>query len=474
MEPRSKRIRGDRPPDRNARRRALHAPNLRDRESRCFAIYELSGEFVRFVDEEVLPLVDLPGYKRTEKQIILRHATHNLILTGLAGRVVADGRNCRDKGVRLRVGVWDALVKAGFAELHRGSELSGKTTRYAATKKLLILRHQWELQMLEGIELFRNSELSSPTHRALVYLHTGKVDLFTGDPLPDEEKRKPVSFLDHLAKVAQPGPDGKADPRAIQNGLDYFKAKEDTIESINANNLTHGWAATCTHPDGTTTTFQPNVCLRQIHVGGFFQAARLYSFGELSGQNLPKEVRRTMLIDGEKVAELDYSGMHPRMLYHRERCNPSGDIYQPELVLPGCATAPGVRGLIKQATNICLNCRSRRAAHSSINKKLLDHGDLGRMMLQEAGGVIGLVKRLEEAHATIFMHFFTGVGMELMTEDGKIMMAVMRAFRDAGKPALPIHDSVVCRVSDARFARATMVETYRQGQRYTPEIHRKF
>lgn len=470
------RERGIRRKDRHELEAALHRDknSLRDRKSRRYENYELSEEFVRFVDEEVLPQVNLPGYKQAEKQTILRHATHNLILTGLTGRVVADTRRKTEPGVLLRVGVWDALVAAGFAESCLGSEASGTTTRYSASGKLLTLRHCWKLRMLEDIELARNTVRASPTDRALVYLHTGKVDLDTGELLPEEERKKPMSFIDHIAYKAPRGPDGKADPRAIQNGLDFFREKEDTIESINRQNLMHGWAATCSHEDGTTTTFQPNVCLRQIHVGDFFEAARLYSFGELSGQNLSKAVRRTMLIDGEKAAEFDYSGMHPRMLYHWKRCNPEGDIYQPELVLPGCHTAPGVRGVLKRATNICLNSRSRSAAQSSISKLLLEQGDLRRLIIEEVGDVAGLVDRLMEAHATITEYFFTGIGMELMTEDGKIMLAIMRAFRDAGKPALPIHDSVVCRASDARFARATMVEVYRLGCGYKPVISQVF
>lgn len=452
----------------------MNNPYLRDRESRRYANYELTEEFVRFVDGEVLPHVQLPGYKAAEKQTVLRHATHNLILTGLMGRVVADSRSTHDPGVRLRVGVWDALVDAGFAELCRGSEEAGKTTRYAATSRLLCLRRWWQLRMLEDIELARNTVLASPTDRALVYLHTGKVDVATGEPLAEEERRKPMSFIRHLTYKAERGPDGKADPQAIRNGLEYFRAKEDTIESINRSNLMHGWAATCTHEDGTTTTFQPSVCLRQIHVGDFFEAARLYTHGELSGQNLSKAVRRTMLIDGEKAAEFDYSGMHPRMLYHRERCNPEGDIYQPEVVLPVCHAAPGVRGLIKRATNICLNSRGRGTAQSSISKVMLEQGDLRRVVMEEVGDVAGLVDRLMEAHATITKYFFTGVGMELMTADGNIMLAIMRAFRDAGKPALPIHDSVVCRARDARFARATMVDVYQLATMYKPVINRVF
>lgn len=449
-------------------------PQLRDRASRRFASYELSEEFVEFVDTEILPQVTLSGYKQAEKQTLLRHATHNLIVTGLAGRVVADGRDCREPGVRLRAGVWDVLLAADFAEQCRGSEVSGKVTRYGATSKLLALRRWWQLRMLEDIDLARNSELAAPTDRALVYLHSGKLDMVTGEPLPEEEQRQPIRFIDQMTRTAQLGPDGNADPRAIQNGLDFFRSREDTIESINQNNLEHGWAATCTHEDGTTTTFQPNVSLRQIHVGDFFEAARLYSFGALSGQNLSKSVRRTMRIDGEPAAEFDFSGMHPRMLYSRVRARPASDPYAPDQVLPRCHAEPGIRAFVKRATNICLNCGGRAKAHSSISNLLRRDIQLCGMVEAELPDVCDVVDRILEVHAPIREYFFTRVGMELMTSDGKVMLAIMRAFRDARKPALPIHDAIICRVSDADFALETMTSMYLLLLAHQPVIKREF
>jgi len=473
--------RGNRSASRHARRAEMHQPNLRDRPSRRYGTYELTEEFIQFVDSEVLPHVELPGrYKQAEKQTMLRHAAHNLILAGLPGRVVADGRTSNEE--RQRKGVWDALKAAGFAKLHLGSEASGKVTRYAATGNLLALRHHWKLRMLEDTELARNSELSAPTSRALVYLHTGKVDAFTGEPLQEEERRQPLAFREHIAAVAQRGPDGRADPRAIGHGMDYFRAKEDTIESINRSNLEHGWAATCVHEDGTSTTFQPNVCLRQIHVGSFFGAARLYSFGELSGQNLSKDVRRTIRIDGEPVAEFDFSGMHPRMLYRRAGHQVEGDPYKPEAVLPGVAPTAQldgpdvpVRKFLKRCLNACLNARGGRSAvHSSISNKLRRLPNTRRLLEREVAGVAGLVDRLLEVHAPIARYFFTGIGMELITQDGVVMLAIMRAHRDAGKPALPIHDSVVCRASDAEFTRETMADVYLRLLAHQPVINRVF
>jgi len=54
------------------------------------------------------------------------------------------------------------------------------------------------------------------------------------------------------------------------------------------------------------------------------------------------------------------------------------------------------------------------------------------------------------------------------------MMAVLCEHRDAGKPALPIHDSVVCKAADAEWTRGIMEEVYLRMLRHWPVIKRVF
>jgi hypothetical protein len=64
--------------------------------------------------------------------------------------------------------------------------------------------------------------------------------------------------------------------------------------------------------------------------------------------------------------------------------------------------------------------------------------------------------------------------MELMTMDGKIMLGILTTFARAGKPALGLHDAVVCRRSDAAFARRVMIATYRRHLRFAPVVRRVY
>lgn len=469
------------------RRRGNANYKLRDLPSRVYEEHRLPGEFREFFHKRVLPMLTLTGYKQQEQIKLARHCVHNLIAVGPAA-CVADARNNALPGVRLRSRVWDAILAAGLATVCYGSQESGKLTRYRATVKLLSLRRQWELRVLVSLKLARNTELSEPTPLGLVYLHRGKLDLLTGEPLPDAEQRKPLSIREHVTKRAQHGPDGIADPQAIANGLAYFRDVEDRIERINSVNLDHAWKVfKCDPETGKRFSYGVNTSLRQIHAGDFFRAVRLYSWGPMSGQSLSKEERQTILIDGEPSAELDFSCMVVRMLYHRKALDPAGDLYRPELIVPryyalrnvSDAKKAIVRDFIKRATNICWNVSKRSSASSSIGKLLAEHEEsdfLWKVVRQVEGcGSGDIVDRIIAAHLQLKDDFFTGVGMEMMTLDGQIMLSILTEFVvKAGKPALGIHDALVCKASDAAFAKRTMASVYRRYLLSTPKISRVY
>lgn len=404
----------------------------------------------------------------TSRETIATHVVHNLILAGLVRKVVADTRRKTEPGVNLRNEVWDSVVSAKLAKVCLGSESSGKETRYQATSKLLNLRKQWELQQLVDTSLDRNTTRTTPTRLALVVLHSGKIDLSTGKPLVKDEQKELISFPDHIRKHAQRNEDNQADPRAVQNGLQYFREIEDLIDTINRSNLQFTWMA---EVNGRAIPVNPMI--RQVHVGRFFNAARLYGWGELSGQSLPKKIRRTILLDGEGVAELDYSGLHTRMLYHLSKIRPEGDVYKPERVFPVFYDFGNVneqkrailRNFVKRATNVCWNTTKRVTANGAVRKLMYDDEDSRTIRkvvynIEDMKGPQDVVARIIKAHPLLRNDFFSGVGSHLMTLDGKIMLKILSEFAQAKKPVLGIHDSVVCRLSDVGFAQQTMIESY--------------
>lgn len=62
-----------------------------------------------------------------------------------------------------------------------------------------------------------------------------------------------------------------------------------------------------------------------------------------------------------------------------------------------------------------------------------------------------------------------------MTTDGRIMLGILREFvTKAGKPALGIHDSLVCKAIDADLALKMMRSVYFRFMLFKPVIKRVY
>jgi hypothetical protein len=478
---RPKRKRRIRRPKRKERKN-LH---FRDMDSTRFSIGSdiLPEEFCEFVNDEIWPHLMIGEHKTQKRRQLTIRCVHALISTGLVNRVVADDRDWHVTGAKARCKVWDALIAAGFARMSLGSEESGKVTRYAATATLLRLRKVWELRLLVDLNLKRNTKCKKPTKHALVVLHKGKIDLSTGQPLEDVDVKRPLPLRGEIADTWPQLFVNEQRELAIRCGLDYWRIVENSLNAINRKNLRHSWIAF--NDDGIA--FQPNPCLRQIHCGKFFRGARLYSWSQVSGQNLSKETRRRMLIDEEATVEWDFSCLHIRMLYHLMELNPKGDLYRPEMVFP-TLWAIGydkeqeiVRDFLKRATNILLNTSSRGKANSAVGLLVKDHKEarLLRQVIKEVEGTSpkGVVQRIVDCHPDVAEFFFceTETGMQLMGIDGAMMHTMLNEFvLNHRKPVLAIHDAFVVRRSDAKKARLVMSETYQKFCGFPPSIHRAF
>lgn len=461
---------------------------LRDRKSVPYSESRLTAEFDQFIRQKLLPRIQFSGKKLAEKERHAVHMLHNLVETGLKGECVADSRRQSSPNASLRKQVWDAIISKGFADWYPGSESSRKVTRYGATSKLLAMRQQWKLRFLVDVNLQRNTLLDEPSDHSLVVIKSGDIDLATGRLLPPSERRKPISLIEEVQRTAQRDEHGTPYPEAIKNGMGHWRNREDTIDRINRSQLKHTWVATVISPDtGRPIACPVNPCLRQVHVGEAFRAMRLYSFGKLSGQNFSKAIRKTILIDGEPVTELDFSGMAPRMLYHWALLdpNPKLDIYRPKRIFPryyakaSKAAKADVRDFVKRLTNICLNVKGRAKANSAASHLLKSRPDKDRLWsAMRADGysrVAQVIDAIVEVHdRRVVASFFTEKGVELMTTDGMIMLQILWAFAEADKPALGIHDAVLCKRSDAKFARKVMRDVYWKFMLREPVIKPSF
>ena len=354
----------------------------------------ITDDFKFFLDAETWPLLKLlhRGYKTDTKKEQTYQCLNQLIKTGLVGHVVADSRNANDKQASKRIKIWDALIEVDLCRACKGSEQSGKTTRYKATSKLLKLKKLWELGLLEILDCVKEPQVN-PDEFSLVMFHEGHLDCISGTPLSEIERKKLVPLHKYIKTICEgkdpfslaidsfmkdfkkrPIQNYTIDPNIATRALNYIRGMEQTLNEINTVNLNHKWIAYRQDPEtGNRYIFGPNPAIKQIHTNSrtLWQEIGLYSWGVLSGQNLSKDIRKTMQIDDEKAAELDSKSHFIRMVYHRHGIDVKEDLYQVAKVFTlyqNSGATPLLRNLIKKITNISLNVNNRKTAAGAIQK----------------------------------------------------------------------------------------------------------
>lgn len=140
-----------------------------------------------------------------------------------------------------------------------------------------------------------------------------------------------------------------------------------------------------------------------------------------------KELRDTILINGEPTVEPDYSSLHPCLMYALAKLQmPDGDMYD----LPGIED----RDYGKIALLIMVNAENRRAATGAFNEKFKDDPDRPK-----ASEVFD--KILEKHPPEIQKMFFSGIGLKLQRLDSRLAETIIDTMTREGIPSLSVHDS---------------------------------
>jgi hypothetical protein len=181
---------------------------------------------------------------------------------------------------------------------------------------------------------------------------------------------------------------------------------------------------------------------RIFNNGSFEEGGRFYC----RLQNLPKKQRINLRFDTEPTIEIDFSGMHPHLLYHLQGDDFRGDPYEIE----------GFdRDAVKVAFNTLINWDSSK--HKGMAAKSLVR-NLSFTMVQATS----LENALFKLHHRIAGHFNTGYGLRLQKIDSQIAYDVMtHFFMVIKRPLLMIHDSAVVCVRDVEALKLCMVDSYR-------------
>lgn len=188
------------------------------------------------------------------------------------------------------------------------------------------------------------------------------------------------------------------------------------------------------------------------------RGGRCYGQGA-NWQNERKEDRSRIAIDGEGVVELDFSSLHPAMLYAETSAPLPHDCYD---------IRSWPRGLVKRAMLTTINAPTIYKARWSIANcpdMLAYQPGIGPAAEQDrlrlASALMDDIKRV---HAPIAHLFHCDAGARLMRKDSDMAVAVMLDLERQGIVALPVHDSfLVQRSKRDELEAAMMAAAHRYG-----------
>ena len=426
-----------------------------DMESHNFEPCTVLLDFFEFIKTNIIPRLELSNNKQRQC-LLIAQILARMLETNNSNKSLSDSRNTGSKA-NSRIPIYDALIKANILKVCLGCEISGKVSRYgfACKGKHIFNNHKTfdAIDFLFDTPITQN-KTSYNSDRAPVILRT-----------KTENSKKQIPFPRRMDKKT----------------LDFVQQLEESIMRINKANLAHKWEYPVLNKKGEVISIsRANPCVRAIFNEDFEHGGRVYSEGASGYQSIKRNERHKMLVNGNPTAEIDFSGCQLRMLYHDEGIDYTGDVYMPEKIFPELYTGKypdeylvASRNYIKIVTNIIINADFYGKAIKSICKEYRD--DKSGLLEQIIYKICKtkpsrLVNRIKELHEPIQKYFFTGRGLRLQGEETKIIIKVLDRFVKLGKPALSLHDAIICREEDIQLGQRLMSEFYVQKFRFEPVI----
>lgn len=153
-------------------------------------------------------------------------------------------------------------------------------------------------------------------------------------------------------------------------------------------------------------------------------------------QEIPSEYRAYIHINDKHTFEVDFSGMHPVMIYAKY----TGKAYSSDPYTISGPTPNPDRGTWKVIFNVVINSDKRSKAIGAIRRELKDTG-----LPTKTAYIETLLDALYKTHAPISKAFNSGEGIRLQFIDSQIAEQVMLEFIKQGYAILPVHDSFIIR-----------------------------
>jgi hypothetical protein len=187
-------------------------------------------------------------------------------------------------------------------------------------------------------------------------------------------------------------------------------------------------------------------------------SARFDRHGRIYGgfwQNMPKEDRALLRIDGEPIADLDFSSMFPRLAYAEAGLEPpSGDIYD-------CPPFENDRKGIKTVFNAMMFA------------KLKNWPTDARVLFSGEPKLSAVKGAIFARHPGIKAVMKPGIGFKFMYTESRILLDVLLTLESESVTVLPMHDGIMVADSKAERAIQVMREASERITGYPLEVTRK-
>ena len=208
-----------------------------------------------------------------------------------------------------------------------------------------------------------------------------------------------------------------------------------------------------TRTKGLKIPYNPdNKFVRRIYNNGTFEDGGRFYGG--FWQNIPKEWRMRIRIDGQPIVEHDYSGLHINLLYAQENKQYEGDPYSLNHKL---YSDEELRPYLKTLLLIMLNGRNEKQVLNAVRNDIQWDTQLWPYHNYNHQEFITL---LTNKHKPIGKYLYSGYGITLQNIDSSIAQHIIDTFTKRSIAVLCIHDSFIC---DAHY-----------GEELTKEMERAY
>ena len=330
------------------------------------------------------------------------------------------------------INVMNTLLELGFIDQLLGSEDSGYRTRI------------WALPSLQ--EYFRKAAFSefllgTAQNRECIVLNSKEIldedDLAELDDKPKKDSSKSLQYDDSDDPRIVPARELLRDYNKLLNNthLDVGSAEKPVVVSEHWNRKKG-----CNQTRRVSLR-QHNKFVRRIFYRGDWNLGGRYHGGWW--QQIPSELRRHILINGNQTQEIDFSGFHVSLAYGLEGLSPPSDPYALTFVAEGLTKAQQ-RGAVKLLALTAINAKDRPTAFMAFRDEMNreQRHEQHKVKYTDVLLTILLDGFLEE-NPSIAHYLCADKGVELMAIDGNITTRLIEHFTYKNVPILTVHDSYI-------------------------------